>query len=118
MEAKTFTNFDMRISPEDLSRLEEHIAQHPDNIEYLDWAAFAFYCNGLLEKAVGAYRRLILIHPDNPSYHYYLGSALFKAGDLPSARLEWEKTIRIDVRGQFASRAQRKLDGSQTSGQA
>ena len=110
MNIRTFTKFKMRISEEDLRKLEEHVKNNPDNIDYLDWAAFAFYSNGLFGKAIQAYRRLITYRPDNASYHYYLANSLFKNGELDPARLEWEKVIRIDTRGQFAVRSRRKLN--------
>ena len=109
MNVRTFTNFNLKTSPEDLRKLEKHVENHPDNLDYLDWAAFAFYSNGLLDKAVAGYRRLISRRPDNASYHYYLGNCLFKKGDVDGARLEWEKVIYIDTRGRFADRCRRKL---------
>jgi len=110
MNIRTFTKFKMRISPEDLRRLEEHVKNNPDNLDYLDWASFAFYSNGLFDKAIQGYRRLIATRPDNASYHYYLANSLFKSGDVDSARLEWEKVIHLDTRGQFAVRSKRKLN--------
>ena len=109
MNIRTFTKFKMRISPEDLRKLEEHVKNNPENLDYLDWAAFAFYSNGLFEKAITAYRKLISSRPDNASYHYYLANSLFKNGEVDSARMEWKKVIRIDTRGQFAVRSRRKL---------
>lgn len=109
MTTRTFTNFKMRISVQDVQKLEERIREHPDNLDYLDWAAFAFYSNGLFPKAIAGYKRLIASRPDNPSYHYYLANALYRNGDISSAIREWNTVIRIDTRGQFSLRSKRKL---------
>ena len=110
MATRTFTNFKMRISPEDVKKLEERIREHPDNLDYLDWAAFAFYSNGLFPKAIAGYKRLIAARAENPSYHYYLANSLYRNGDVESARREWNHVIKIDKRGKFALRSRRKLE--------
>jgi len=109
LTARTFTNFKMRISAEDVKKLEERVRAHPDNLDYLDWAAFAFYSNGLFAKAIAGYKRLIASRTDNPSYHYYLANSLYRNGDINSAKREWNTVIKIDKRGQFTKRSKRKL---------
>lgn len=105
----TFTHYRIEIKAEDLEKLARRVEADPENVELLDWAAFAFYSNGMLEEAIRCYRELVKRSPANPSYHYYLGSALYKNGLHGAARVEWEKVLHLDGEGKFVKRCQRKL---------
>jgi tetratricopeptide (TPR) repeat protein len=108
--ASTFTRFHQKVGAEELAMLEKKLTENPDNFDLMDWAAFAFYSNGLMEKAIGYYERLVRRFPNNPSYHYYLGNAEFRTGKKESAVNHWQRVLQLDTSGNFSKRAQRKLD--------
>ncbi len=112
---RTFTNFKLRISDEDLRDMEEALARNPGNKELLDWLAFAYYCNKMEDKAIECYRRLLTMEPDNASYHYYLGNAYFSKKLYSEAEKEWQKVLLLDKTGKFASRTRRKLEQISTA---
>lgn len=105
----TFTRYKHKISTEELKLLASKLEEHPENLDLMDWAAFAFYSHGDLERAIGYYERLVVAKPENASYHYYLGNALHKQGEFEAARNHWSKVMILDTSGAFAERARRKL---------
>ncbi len=105
----TFTHYRIEIKAKDLEKLAKRVEQDSHNTELMDWAAFAFYSNGMLEDAIRCYRTLVQKSPLNPSYHYYLGSALFKNGLHGAAKVGWEKVIHLDTEGKFTKSCYRKL---------
>lgn len=108
--ASTFTRFNQKVGPDELAMLEKKLEELPDNFDLMDWAAFAFYSNGQMDKAIGYYERLVRRFPNNPSYHYYLGNAQFRLGQKESAVNHWQRVLQLDTTGNFSKRAQRKLD--------
>ena len=106
----TFTRFNQKVGPDELAMLEQKLEEHPDNFDLMDWAAFAFYSNGKMEKAIGYYERLVRRFPENPSYHYYLGNAQYRTGQKESAVNHWRRVLQLDTSGNFSKRAQRKLE--------
>lgn len=106
----TFTRFNQKVGDEELALLETKIEEHPDNFDLMDWAAFAFYSNGHMDRAIRYYERLVRRFPDNPSYHYYLGNAEFRQGQRESAVNHWQRVLQLDTSGNFSKRAQRKLE--------
>ena len=74
----TFTRYKHKISSEELQLLADKLVQNPENYDLMDWAAFAYYSHGDLDRAIEYYRKLVQWDPANASYHYYLANALFK----------------------------------------
>jgi tetratricopeptide (TPR) repeat protein len=105
----TFTKYKNRVSPRELLLLSTKLKENPGNLDLMDWVAFAYYSNGEMEQAIGYYQRLVAAAPGNASYHYYLGNALHKQGNLEAARNHWSKVMILDATGGFAERANRKL---------
>lgn len=105
----TFTRYKHKISAEELQLLSGKLEQNPENYDLMDWAAFAYYSHGDLDRAIGYYIKLVTRFPENASYHYYLANALFKLEDAPGAAEHWNLVIQLDKTGAFSERARRKL---------
>lgn len=103
------TGYARTIDLGELERIEQKLAADPGNLELMDWIAFMFYSNGVREKALHYYTRLAAARPGNPSYHYFLGNLHFQAGDTPTARECWSRVIQLDLEGEYAARARRKM---------
>jgi len=98
------------VSEEELKNLESLLSENPDDIQIIDWVAFANYCSGNLARAVELYRRCIDREPQTASFYYFLGNALYRQGAEPDAVAAWEMAISQDRTGMFRKKAQERLD--------
>src|SRR5438105_3433792 len=98
------------VSEEELSNLEQLLAENPDDIQILDWVAFANYCSGNLDRAIELYRRCVDREPQTASFYYFLGNALYKRGAAEDAIAAWQMAISQDRAGTFRRKAQERLD--------
>ena len=98
------------VSEEELQDLETLLADTPDDLQIMDWVAFAHYCSGSLERAVELYRRCIDREPQTASYYYFLGNALYRLNAVPDAVAAWKMAIDQDRAGMFRKKAQERLD--------
>ena len=98
------------VSQEELKGLEELLVESPDDLQILDWVAFAHYCSGSLERSIELYRRCIDREPQTASYYYFLGNALYKLGSSDDAVAAWQMAIDQDRAGMFRKKAQERLD--------
>jgi len=73
-----------------LDTLESLVGEEPDNVDFLDWAAFVHYSNGNLAKAAEYYRRLLDLTEANPFAFYYIGEILFRSGQAQKAFAYWD----------------------------
>ncbi len=111
MESKDpFTNYSTKTSPEEIRKLEELLADNPDDIHILDWVAFTHYSNQNYVRAIELYLRLIEMEPQTASFHYFIANSYYKVGRKEEARDEWRKTIDLDVKGKFSRKAQERLE--------
>ena len=82
-------------SGEDLNRALElakiAIASSPDVPEILDTLGWVYYKKDQPDLAIPIFRRAIAKAADNPNYHYHLGLALLKSGDLTNGRPELQR---------------------------
>lgn len=98
-----------QVSEEDIRNLESLLEQNPDDIQVLDWVAFAHYCAGGYDRAVELYRRCIDREPQTASYYYFLGNALYKLSLEEQAAEAWQMASNLDRNGQFRKRALERL---------
>lgn len=98
------------VSQEELKNLEELLSDNPEDLQIIDWVAFAHYCSGSLDRAVELYRRCIDREPQTASYYYFLGNALYKLGVAGEAEAAWQMAIDQDRSGMFRKKAQERLD--------
>ncbi len=111
----TFTRYKHKISTDELSLLARKLEENPENFDLMDWAAFAYYSHGDMEKAISYYERLVRRFPENASYHYYLGNSHHKQGATETAANHWRRVSQLDTTGNFSERALRKLQNLEKS---
>jgi tetratricopeptide (TPR) repeat protein len=98
-----------QVSEEELANLEGLLEASPDDLQILDWVAFAHYCSGNYERSVELYRRCIDREPQTASYYYFLGNALYKQTKTEEAIEAWEMASSMDRQGLFRKKAQDRL---------
>jgi tetratricopeptide (TPR) repeat protein len=106
----TFTSYrSQQVSQEELDRLEALLAESPDDLQVMDWVAFAQYCTGNYDRSIDLYRRCIDREPQTASYYYFLGNALYKKNAKDEAVRNWEMATNLDTVGLFRRKAEEKL---------
>ena len=109
-EELTFTSYKrQQVSQEELDQLEALLAESPDDLQVMDWVAFAQYCTGNYPRAADLYRRCIDREPQTASYYYFLANAVYKLGDRDEAIRNWEMASNLDTVGLFRKKASEKL---------
>jgi tetratricopeptide (TPR) repeat protein len=103
------TEYSQKVDRAELERIESRLLKDPQNLELMDWVAFMFYSNGVPDKAIEYYRRLAAARPRNASYQYFLGNLHQQQGELEPARECWNQVVSLDLEGEYAARARRKL---------
>ena len=76
-----------------LKEVEETLEKSPNDPEVLDWAAFAYYTAGYLEKALAHYQRALLLDGDNTQALYYIGTIQCRFGEFDEAVKTWSRLI-------------------------
>ncbi len=71
-------------------------AQSLDYPQALWQKANAAYSDGKWEESAKTYGMIVSLGIENAQLYYNLGNALFKAGDLPGAILNYERSLKID----------------------
>lgn len=112
MPKEIFTRYSRQISPEELEELEKALQESPDDLDVLDWIAFAHYSNGSYARAEQLYRKCVEQAPDIPSFQYFLGNCLFQLKQHDEARLRWRSVLELDSEGEFANKAREKLEAA------
>lgn len=106
-----FTAYRSRnVSEEELANLEQLLTESPDDLQIIDWVAFAHYCSGSLDRSVELYRQCIDREPQTASYYYFLGNALYKLEKVDDAVAAWTMAVDQDRAGSFRKKAQERLD--------
>ena len=82
---------------------------YPDRPDVLDWAAFTFYCNGELEKALECYQKLDAMGKGDASALYYMGAIHFRTGNDEEAVSMWLRLIDSYPNHGVANKAAEKL---------
>ncbi len=100
----------------EIEQIEKMLELDPFNEGLLDIAAFTYYSDENLEKALIAYQKLINIDSSNPVYHYCLGNTLYRLSRGEEAYEEWTLTISLDPKGRYGLRAKKRMEEF-TSGQ-
>lgn len=95
---------------EGISEVEKLLESDPNNVDLLDWLAFMYYSNNEIDKAIGTYKRALVIKPDNENQHYYLANSYFKKGNYEEAKKCWKEVIRLKPNSKIAQNAQERID--------
>lgn len=98
------------VSEEELKSLEDLLAENPEDLQIIDWVAFAHYCSGSLDRAVELYRKCVDREPQTASYYYFLGNALYRLNAVDDAIANWKMAVDQDRSGMFRKKAQERLD--------
>jgi tetratricopeptide (TPR) repeat protein len=98
-----------QVSEEELRRLEALLAENPDDLQIVDWVAFAQYCTGNYARAAELYRRCIQREPQTASFYYFLGNCLYKQAMRDDAIRAWEMAADLDRAGSFRKKAEDRL---------
>ena len=80
-----------------------------DNAAAVDTLGWVYYKKDQAELAVPQFQASIQKEPGNPMYHYHLGLAYVKAGDLAKARRALEEALRLNPKFDGADNARRTL---------
>ena len=73
--------------------IEALLANDPDNLQLLDWAAFMNYTAGCYDKALKHYKRCLELDPRNPQTYYYIGSTLARLERYKEAEPYWLRLV-------------------------
>ena len=72
-------------------------------------AAFTYYSENQLEKALVAYQKLVAIDFKNPEYHYCLGNTFYRLERSEEAYQQWKITMSLDEGGRYGRRAEKRI---------
>ena len=71
----------------------------PNSADTLGWAD---YRQGVYNAAIDMLQQAVKEDPKNPTYHYHLGMAYQKSGNLPMARKEFQTSLEINPQSSHA----------------
>ena len=71
------------------------VDQMPDSPEIRDTLGWVYYKKNLPDLAVREFEQSIAKDPANPAFHYHLGLAYSKSGDLVRARRSFEAALKL-----------------------
>ena len=77
-----------QIATKDSGQLESVrllLEKDPNNVELLDWYAFALYSSERIEEAIEVYERILTDFEKSENAYYYIGSAYLKIPNLKKA---------------------------------
>ena len=71
------------------------VEQAPDNPDVRDTLGWVYYQKQLPDLALRAFEDSIAKNPNNPIYHYHLGLASAKQGNLARARQSYQAALKL-----------------------
>jgi len=71
------------------------VEQAPDSPDVRDTLGFVYYQKQLPDLAIRAFEDSIAKNPNNPIYHYHLGLAAAKLGNLTRARRSYQAALKL-----------------------
>ena len=86
--AETGTDLDQALTY--AQRAKQKAPQESNIADTLGWI---YIKKNLSDNAIGIFRDLVSQHPDNSTFRYHLGMALFQKGDKPGARKELQTAL-------------------------
>lgn len=87
-------------------RARQKLPQDPNIADTVGWI---YIKKNLSDNAVEIFRDLVRKHPNNPTFHYHLGMALYQKGDRASARQALQTALRNKPSPEEASRIKELL---------
>ena len=83
-------NVDVALSHAQIAR--QKMPNSPNVADTLGWA---YFHKGIYGQAITYLEEAVKGVPDSPTYHYHLGRAYQKAGDLTKARLHFKRALEL-----------------------
>jgi tetratricopeptide (TPR) repeat protein len=94
---------------EALRLAQRAVADAPERAEIQDTLGWVYYRKELPTLAVPAFEKSTSLAPDNPLYHYHLGLAHAKAGNVQQARKAVDTVLKLDPNHAEAKQLQSTL---------
>ncbi len=69
--------------------------QLPDNANSADTLGWAFYHKHVYGSAITLFQEAVKKEPENALYHYHLGLAYAKNGQIALARQQWDRVVKL-----------------------
>ncbi len=99
-----------RLTNSGLHEVEETLRKSPNKPEVLDWAAFAYYTAGHIEKSLAYYQRALLLDANNPEALYYVGNIFCRMGQFDDAVKTWAKLLAVFPEHTLAKKVKPKFE--------
>ena len=87
------------------------VKQAPDNAAVQDTLGWVYYQKQVPELAVRAFEQSVAKEPDNPMFHYHLGLAHIRNGNLVRGRRSFEAALKLKPDYADAQRALKSVAG-------
>ena len=92
-----------------LSLAQSAHAQAPTVGSVDDTLAWAYYHKGLYKISVELLQSALKLEPDSAPYHYHIGLAYSKLGNMPEAKQHLRRALEVDPKSAQADLARREL---------
>ena len=106
--AISFTNQDVATGVT-VEQVDILVAAEPENLQFLEWAAFVHYCHGNLGTSQELYLRTLEIGAESADSLYYLGAIAYRTGRDLEAVDRWNALIDRFEDHRLAKKAKAKL---------
>lgn len=94
-----------------LSLAQSAHAQAPSVGSVDDTLAWAYYHKGLYKMSVELLQNALKLEPDSAPYHYHIGLAYSKLGDMPEAKQHLRRALEVDPKSAQADLVRKELQG-------
>lgn len=106
--AVSFTDHDVA-NGVTVEQVETLVAAEPDNVQFLEWAAFVHYCHGNLGRSQELYLKALEVGPESADALYYLGAVTYRTGRDLEAVDRWNALIDRFGDHRLAKKARAKM---------
>ena len=92
-----------------LSLAQSAHAHAPNVATIEDTLAWAYYHKGLYKMSIDLLQDALKTEPDNAPYHYHIGLAYSKLGNVPQAKLHFQRALAMDPKSSQADLVRKEL---------
>ena len=92
-----------------LKQVESVLANSPDNVAVMDWAAFEYFSRGYWQRALELYTRLLAVSGPTEQTYYCLGSIYAQKKRFDKAREYWQLLVDNFGDHRLAAKAKSKM---------